>query len=251
MTQELFESAAEDLVDQPDPEKDWETEFVGEGKKFKDTKALAYSAAVKDAFIEQLKKETARLRGELSKQKTLDEVLTAIEQKSKTKAPEAEGTPAERPDGKVAPEDLDARIKEAAASVVKNLTKEQQAEKNVNFVMTSLEEAWGPEFRNRLEAEGKKLNLGRDFITMLARERPEALLALIGAKKAPATERNPTSPSGSVNTLALGTGSGTKEKALSYYTKLKKENPSLYNSPAVQNEMHSQALKLRAAFFDV
>jgi len=247
MTQDtLFETIDEDLVPQPDPEKDWEAELVGEGKKFKDSKALAYSAVVKDSFIERLQKENAKLRGELSQKKTLEDVLTAIESKSKQPEP---GTPSGEKGPDVSPQELEKLIEEKATKAALSLTKEEKARANVESVMTILEEAWGPDFRARLEVEARKYSLGKDFVTTLAREKPQALLALLGLKKDPQPEATPKAPTGTVNPSALPR-KGTTEKTYSYYAKMKKENPKLYNTPAIQNEMHQQALKLREAFFD-
>lgn len=251
MTDQLFEStsAADDLVAYPDKSKDWLTELVGEGKKFADEKALAYAKAQSDAFIEQLQKENARLRGELTGKKTLDDVLTAIEKKAKQ--PEVGTQPTESADGnKLTPEVLDEVLNKKLSAAVSNLKKESQAEANVNRVVSELTKTWGKDYAARLEQETKKLDLGKDFVTQLARERPEALLVLLGVK-GQEQSRTVQSPASTVNTQGMPTDKFSGEKTLAYYQKLKKENRAKYESPAIQNEMHAQALKLREAFFDV
>jgi hypothetical protein len=248
---DLFESnsAADDVVAYPDKSKDWLTELVGEGKKFADEKALAYAKAQSDAFIEQLQKENARLRGELTGSKTLEDVMTAIEKK-KAQLPDADTKPVEGTDGnKLTPEVLDEVLNKKLSAAVSGLKREQQAETNVNKVVAELKRIWGDEYPAKLEAETKKLDLGKDFVTQLARERPEALLVLLGVRNE--QPRSSPSPAGTVNTQGLPREKFNGEKTLSYYQKLKKENRSKYETPAIQNEMHAQALKLREAFFDV
>lgn len=250
MTDELFESnsAADDVVAYPDKSKDWLTELVGEGKKFADEKALAYAKAQSDAFIEQLQKENARLRGELTGKKTLEDVMTAIEKKSKQ--PEVDTKPTEGADGnKLTPEVLEEVLNKKLSAAVSNLKKESQAEANVGKVVSELKRVWGDEYPAKLEAETKKLDLGKDFVTQLARERPEALLVLLGVRNE--QPRSTPSPAGTVNTQGMPTSKFKGEKTLAYYAQMKKENRAKYETPAIQNEMHAQALKLREAFFDI
>jgi hypothetical protein len=243
---ELFKDAT-----LPDPTKDYFTELVGEGKKFKDEKALAFSKVMSDNHISNIESENARLRGELSKQVTLQDLLTEVQRV--TKSPEHSGAPPPPLEGtQLSPEELDKRmsalLEAKLPSVATQVEKQNRAKQNVQSVVDTLEKVWGKDYTQKLESEMKRLELGPDFIKTLAAERPKALLKLVGVEEK--SEGNPPVFSGTVSTSGLGS-SVTGEKTMSYYNKMKKDNKTLYDSPAIQLEKYNQALKLREKFFDI
>src|SRR4051794_16092193 len=95
-----------------DQNKDYFSELVGDGKKYKDSQAAGRAIVEKDAFIERLKAEAHGLRQELNTRLKLEEVVDRIS--SASKSPTSEQPPREPDNGQSAsqlsPEDVQALV---------------------------------------------------------------------------------------------------------------------------------------------
>lgn len=230
-----------------DPSKNYLEEYVGEGKKFKSAEDLAKAKAESDAFIEKLKSETAGLRQELNTRLKLEEAIDRLSSQAPSsehepKAPEQDqGQPA------IKPEDI---VKAVKDSLTADEKKAQRA-KNTSFVEEKLQEAFGPTFRRTIKEQAQRLGIGEEFARNLAAEQPNAFLKLFDVKAQP--EGNSTAqniPHSNVNSEALGFKPDAGIKRKSFYDNLKKKDPKSYWSVRVQNDMHKEAQKQGASFFD-
>lgn len=235
-----------------DPNKNYLEDYVGEGKKFKSAEDLAKGKAESDLFIERLQRENAEMRGELKTRITLEEAVQRISS-LEPRSPSNDGDPPRREgdDGTsvVTPDKLDALLDEA-------LSKREQAnqrQRNTEFVKTKLQETFGANFARELKERAAKLGVGEQFLNNLAAEQPGAFLKLfdIGTTKREADSTVFTPPRTSVNsdaqTFRPG-NDGVRHK--SYYDNIRKTDPTRYWTPAVQNEMHKEAIRQGPAFFD-
>jgi hypothetical protein len=242
---DLFDDTDETPV--IDPNKDYLSELVGEGKKYKDPAALARAVMEKESFIEKLKGETSGLRQELNTRLKLEEVVDRI---SKPQSPSSEAIQqATEQDGQPAinPEDIVQKVRD---SLTADQKKAQRA-KNLEYVESKLQEAFGPGFKRTMKQQAQKLGLGQDFSQNLAAEQPEAFLKLFDVKPQP--EVNSTAqdiPQSSFNSESLGFRPDTGVRRKSYYDNLKKADAKAYWSVSVQNQMHKDAQKQGEAFFD-
>lgn len=233
-----------------DPNKDYSSELVGEGKKYKDAAALARAVLEKDAFIEKLKGETSGLRQELNTRLKLEEVIDRLPKPAVAPSPSSEPQPrASEQD-----EDKSAITPEAIqAMVAKTLTEKEKAnqrETNMAFVERKLQEAFGPAFRRTVKEQAQKLGIGEEFAKSLAAEQPQAFLKLFDVKPQPESNSTAQTPPHSSIGDAFGFRPDTGVKRRSHYEAIRKKSPAEYWSVRVQNEMHREAQKQGESFFD-
>lgn len=236
-----------------DPNHDWLSEYVGEGKKFKDVTDLAKGKAFSDLHIARLEKEAAELRAELQTRIKLEEFMDRMNstntQGASGQATQTAGTgtndgtatnPALSPDEieKVVEQKLQA--KEAALRTQQNLamTKEK------------LYEAFGENFAAELEARVNALGLSKELVNSLAKTEPKALFAMLGITNQQKSQQDlfASAPRSTVNSAGLGMAAPA-EKTFKDYEKLRRQNPAQYWSTQVQAEIHRQAQKLGERFY--
>lgn len=253
MTTQEFNLFAEDLgnIDPPaDPTKNYLEELVGDGKKFKTAEELARGKAEADAFIERLKKEQEALRNELNTKLTLEQYIDkmAATGTTNTQTPnEPNGNQGEHLQG-LKPEDverlIDQRVSQRETERIQN--------ENLRTVKDTLSQQLGPDFTTKLKSIGQNIGMTEEDMTNMARTRPKALLALVGAQNSqPQSQRQNTlftAPTGNQGFRSEGQPVDRTQK---YYDNLKKSNPSEYWSPSIQNQLHKDAIRLGDKFFDV
>lgn len=206
-------------------------QLVGEGKKFKDTEALARGKMEADTYIETLKKELAAKEAELAKQNHAAELLEEL-RRSKAKEPtpdDDDGVPQNRDNTKSDKGDVD--FKALVKEVLSEQDTEQRVAKNVALVNETLTKMWGDKAQDQLKAKAAELGVSMDFLKSTAGTSADAFFRLIGEKaKVDALKFE----SSSVRTESLPSSG---EKTWEYYQKLRKENPQLYRSNKIQQEI--------------
>lgn len=235
---------------QLDPNKDYSTELVGEGKKFKDIAALAFGKMNSDVHTARLEKELKELREDLAKRVTLEEVLTKINQNKQAEPKVDNQDTNAKPAPGLSKEELDKLILDAVSKKVIETETEKQAKAAFEQVSKSLEGVWGPGWKERLDQKRQELGLGREFMTQLAGSQPKAFLSLVGVDAPKSPSASPFDVS-TVNTQALHNGTKSGVKTQKYYQEMRKSDPKRYHSKEIAVEMHDQAIKLGEAFFDV
>lgn len=230
-----------------DPNKDYFSDLVGDGKKYKDNAAAGRALVEKDAFIERLKAEAHGLRQELNTRLKLEEVIDRIS--STSKSPTSEQPPREPDNGQPASQLTPEDVQKLVTQTLTDDAKKAKRDRNLAVVEEKLQEAFGPTFRRTVKAQAAKLGLGEEFLKNLAAEQPTAFLKLMEVE---GREHSSVSapPAPSVNSAALGFRPSQGIKRKSYYDGIKKQDPRRYWSPSVQNEMHNEALKQGQSFFD-
>lgn len=232
-----------------DPTKDYLSEIVGEGKKYKTPADLAKGAVYKDAHIARLEAEAAqrnadveRLKTDLSARTRLEDLVDNIASGTSKTPSSTVTTPSEPVPSSQAqtPEQLEAQI-DALLSKREN---ERKANANRALVKEKLVEKLGPNFANKVREQGRVLGLGENFLNNLAAENPAAFFKLVGITDAPANRNNifSTPPPSDFNPDAGFTPTDTfQDKA--YFDKLRAEKGDrVYWSPEVQSRYHKNAL---------
>lgn len=239
-----------------DQQKQYLEELVGEGKKFKTPEDLARGKLESDNFIERLKNENAQLRSELDSRLAVESFVEKVQQTVQPQKQPTETPPINQslgqdnqsavtgtPEGtNVTPEKMQELVE---AAVSRRLT-EAQRDQNIASVEAVARRELGENYKSILTQKATELGLGPEFLSQIARENPKAFLNVMGLQKQTtqgnnATQNNNVVPnSQSMNRVtpdASNVSGG--EKTYSYYEKLRTDNPSLYFSPRVQNEMHN------------
>lgn len=217
-------------------------------EKYKDEKGVAKAIVEKDTFINRLQRENAEFRAKQVNEGNVAEIVDRL-LASRTPTPNPElGTPpgSQQSEQPQTPSGL------SIADVEKLLAqKEQQtvAQQNAAYVKTELEKLYGPNWAAEVKKRAKELGETTEYVEVLAQTKPTLMLKLFAPQ---AEGPKPTLFQSSVNTTAatLNANSNT-QRTMKYYQALRAKDPEGYKKPAVQNQMHKDALQLREAFFDV
>jgi hypothetical protein len=240
-----------------DPNKDYLSEYVGEGKKFKTTADLAKAKAYSDAFIERLQKEQAALRNELNTRIKVEELMDRMSTVNNTRSDaNTQSTQTGGENGQdgaanknLSPADIEKVVEERLYK------KEQEAriQNNTKLVIDQLKLSFGDNYIEEVDSRIKNLGISREFVNETAKREPKAVFVLLGLneQKTQATQNqgifgNPIRSN--VNTTSFGI-KDTGNKTFSDFEKIRKEEPSRYFTPAVQNEMHKLAMELGDRFY--
>lgn len=238
-----------------DPNKDYLTEYVGEGKKFKDPAELARAKAHSDAFIERLQRELSGIRSELTTRVKLEELMDRMSTNNTDRNVNNQSTQTPGENGQngtatknYSTEDIEQVIEQRLAAK----EQERRVTDNVSTVKSRLMAEFGDNYISELEARTKALGLTRDFVADIAKKEPRALFALLGIESVGSQAKTQndvfTPPRSSVNTAGFN-ATGTSEKKFNDFERIRKEDPSRYWSAPVQNELHRQAMKLGEKFY--
>ena len=236
----------EDIEDEPEviiPEDDPLKPFL---EKYKDPLGVAKSLVEKDRFIKQLQRENAETRADLASRVSVEEKVDRLLQGNLPPIIK----PLETPSGS---EDIGKSSSGLSLEDVEKLLdkKKQETVSEQNLLQTrrDLEKVYGPEWAKVVQAKAKEIGESVEFMTELAKSKPAVLLRLLGEK--PVTPSSGPSFQGQNTTSNVLSSGNTQQRTMSYYNKIKSQDIVKYNTPAVQNQMHKDALQLREAFFDV
>lgn len=239
-----------------DPNKDYLSEYVGEGKKFKDPAELAKAKAHSDVFIERLQREQAALRSELNTRVKLEELMDRMSTTNTDRNVINQGIqkPGENGQDGTASKNLSSDdIERVIEQRLQAKEQERVVSNNVQTVKSRLVSEFGDNYVSELEVRTKALGLTKEFVADIAKREPRALFALLGLDSAPGTPKSQTDvfsapPRSSVNSAGFG-ATGTQEKKFEDFEKIRKQDPTRYWSAQVQNELHKQAMKLGEKFY--
>lgn len=212
-------------------------ELVGEGKKYKTTADLVKAVQEKDSFIERIKEENKGMREDLERfQAELDKATNLEDVLDKMLASRSgEGNQSLSPDEvkKLVNTALDER--QTVESQQKNFESSQKAV--LDYLNGDIEKA-----RVFIAEKAVALGMSTKDLFEISKKSPSGFTQLIGIPAGKTSVHNTPSARSSEqvnNGTDRGPETGTKE----YYSKLRKENPSLYWSPKIQNQMVADASK--------
>ena len=237
-----------------DPNKNLLEELVGDGKKFKTPEELARGKAEADRFIQQLQGELAGLRTELSTRQTLEQLMDKMSaDKGTENTNQSHNQNSQVGDG----QNVKAFTEEDIARLVEErLSKAEQArihQSNLAHSKKALEESFGPDYVTHLKAKAQELGVSEEYLNNMAKETPKAFLKLVeadGAQRATAPSLFSPPPSQQLPSQSNRSFAPTGQRKQSWYEDLKRKNASEYWSPAIQNQMHKDAISLGETFFD-
>lgn len=210
--------------------------LVGDGKKFKTVEDLAKGKVESDRFIEQLQSELDGLRSDLATRARLEDLLDQIEPKQNTNSG---GNQAPRNDSTPAPD-----IEKLIENTLTRRERERTIAENILEAKTRLQEIYGSEYVQKLEARAQQLGMTPQELDELAAKSPKALLALVTPQ--PKGQGTYTPPASAIN-APLNSEGGVRNWA--YYQRIKAANATQYWSPKVQNQMHKDAIAQAEDFY--
>lgn len=251
MTDPLFSDQG-NAPDPVDETKDYASELIGEGKKYKDMSSAARALIEKDMFIERLKAEAAEARAALSGEKKMDEFfekLKSIQQTTGTASTQVT-TPGETATNQQTTNNNNpkALTAEEVQELLEKRDREKQETANLTLAVAKVKEAYGANYTAVMRQKAEDLGMSPEYLTNLAKSQPKAFLKLVEADSV--QSGRPVTPTSTVNTAAMA-GKKTGERNNEYYRALRKQiGDAEFFKPKVQNQLHSDMLRLRDAFFN-
>jgi hypothetical protein len=228
-------------------------DFIGEGKQWADTKILIKSKVEADKTIKRREAELAALRSELEKRLSVEEQVTRLAKQSPVK--EVASNPSDTNNSGEQNKNS-AQPSLTVEDVEKLLSKkEEEVRRKTNLQTTQqkLQELYGAEWQTIAIRRAKELGEPLEYFEELAQTRPSVLFNLLGAPKEPPQKIPSLFNERGINTTgqALSGPSNSGERTMSWYEELRKKDLKKYWTPAIQNQLHSDALKLGEKFFDL
>lgn len=239
---------------QIDPAKNYLTELVGEGLKYKTNEDMARAVMEKDLHIGLIESENKKVRDALTtrvKEEDLYDRIKGLLEKSPSNTqntiPDVNGTNNKAPDSNTGftPEQID----ELVNKKYQQLEQDRRAQTNLATVKEKLVEKFGTNYVSKLKEEADKLKMDEKALESIAQVNPSAFYRLVGIEgNAPGFSSLMSPPRSAVEgSFKPNTNNDRTE---SYYSELKKKDPVTYNSRAVQEQEYKDALRLGEAFFD-
>ena len=230
-----------------DPDKDYYTELVGEGKKFKDEKSLARSKVEADEFIKSLTKEMGELKQELNTRARLEDLLTKVVEPKVPPSNVENQTP--REENQLPASGLTAdQLEEVLNRKLNEREVKSNRERNVSAIKQELASKFGTGYVDVLKAKASELGVTSDWMNSLAADNPKALLKLVGADTVQARP-NDLFSAPPQNQVVTGFVPNTQDRTQSYYNDLKKRDPKTYWHKDTQVALHKDAMRLGERFF--
>lgn len=236
------ESLFDQTVSTPtiDESKDFLSELVGDGKKFKDVKDLAKGKAFSDAHIVSLEQTLDRLKAELQTRKTAEELIDKINQKRIN----PDSTPI--PDNRNLDDDTQTPLKSGQSRTnagaltpedVEKMFLEREARRrkddNLTLASQKLRDIHGDAAAGVLQAKAQELGLDTTYLKNMAQEAPNAFLALFSK---PASVQQDVFSAPPSSSFRPQTTNSLTEK-WSTFNEVKKANPRLYESAGFQKKI--------------
>lgn len=196
----------------------------------------------KDAFIETLKSEKAQVMTELRARTSLEEITERI-------ARQAQSDPTPDPQKVAAPpvEPKTVNISEQVLKILEEEKTKANRETNLEKSRSGLRERFGADYNLYLKKAASTLGVSEAFLANLASSSPDGLLKLIDSLPLKEGDLG-TPPPSSVDT-SKAFGQGVRKNA-AYYSELRKKDREKYFSAAVQAEMHNEAVRQGAKFYE-
>lgn len=245
----LFEQNSSSTPDPVDENKDYLTELVGEGKKFKTPQELARGKAEADAFIDRMKAEMQELRNELNAKLKLEELVNKLEnpqtqQKEPLNSNDGQQTREQEVPKGLSPTELEAFLE----SKLNEREANRIQQTNIDEVKKTLYQSFGNDYVRKLNDKAEELGVSKAFLDNLAKTQPKALYKLLDLAEGQTIKGDVKAPLSSVRVETFKPN--VLERTKTYYDELKRTDKSRYWSPAIQNQMHNDAIRLGERFFD-
>jgi len=235
-----------------DDDKNYFEELVGDNKKFKSPEDLAKAKVHSDLYISTLTKRLDEMREDYNKlheeykaKARLDEVVDQLNQR--LAASNSDDNTNTANEGNKANIDLN-QIESLISEKLQKLKASEQEEANFREVQNKLKETYGENYKAIVQREMEQLGLQESDVNELARKRPKVFMKTFGLDSAPKGDQFQPPPRSGVRSDSFSPN--TQKRTWTYYQKMKRENPRLYNDPKTIVQMHNDAIALGDAFED-
>lgn len=230
-------------VDDPiDEDKDYFNELVGEGKKYKDTQAVAKAIVHKDGHIKRVETENAELREQLQQArstKRMEEMLDQLASLQKETTPSNVDTPSREP------EKVNTLSEQDVEKILDRKEQLRQRQANADVVVDRLTKVYGASFPDHVATQARNLGMSVQQLDELAQMNPQAFFKLMDLPQGKEQARETAPPRSTSGFAPTAT-----RKNWWYYEEMRKNDKKRYDTIAVQNEMMNEAIRQERSFYD-
>lgn len=219
-------------------------ELVGEGKRYRTPADLAKAKLEADEHIKRIERENkeardlvVELEARAAKAKRIDDAIAEVASSRRTDTATTvavdEQVIDQRIEARERQKELARNLDEAENTLIKSTGDDEEAARKV------------------LVARAKELGTTPKELLKTASTNPRMFYELMGLKKE-ASSANAGRPDGDVNTITAattGTPDNPTEGTAAWYSKLRRENASMYLSPKIQAKMVRDAERLGQDFY--
>lgn len=218
-------------------------DLVGEDKKYKSPDDVAKAYAHAEGHIRNLERDLAALRAEKDVANNPNPTPQNPDP-GQVNTPTPPVEPRSDPNPRVDENDFRSRIREE----VKALNEQSKAADNIETVASKLVQIYGDTAKasEAVRRRAQELGVSVEWLRDSSARSPSAFYATMGITTEGPTSRTTPAPHSEVNTNAQY---GGKPKNFDYYDNIRKEDPKLYFSAAMQREMQSQAKAQGSDFY--
>lgn len=209
-------------------------DLVGENKKFKTVEDLAKGKLEADRYIEELKAKLSEVETRISNEDYAKKLLEQIENRHQS---EGNSDPIEPSKPGINSEDLEKLVKQH----VSQFESERSVQENLNTCDEILVKAYGDKASETLRQRAEQLGVSMDDLKELAGKSPAAFSRLV-------IDNNSTGFR-TENKFNMSSQTSREVRNYAFYKKMRQDNPTLYNSPAIKKEMIEQRMKLGEDFY--
>lgn len=235
-----------------DENKDYLSELVGEGKKFRDNQALAkakYHADVtiaeRNRSLKELREDYLQLKQDVESRAQIKDLLDRMsktDNQTETRETNLNANTDNKPDA------FDpTKIDELVSKKFQEIETTRKRQDNLSQVDKRLRERYGANAATLLKQKTEELGLSKEFVQDLAERSPSAFYATMGLNEQP-SEQFQTPPRNVQRTDSFAPS--VPKRTWSYYQNLRKSQPSVYHSQQTQIQMDRDHQELGKAFED-
>lgn len=232
-----------------DESKNYLTELVGEGKKFKTPEDMAKGKYLADQQIEIMKRRMDEMREDFLKAqeelKTRASIEEMLDRAATRNQDNRDNTEMREMDKKplLDPNELESLFDKKLSMYEKQKT----AEANRVEVESKLKERYGNNYKSVLAKQAEELNISGDELTYMAERNPKLFFKTFELDRQNNESFDAPIRGTTRNTFTPNTG---EKRTWSYYKKMRKDNPTEYYSGKVQNQIIKDMQELGDAFQD-
>lgn len=247
MAESLFDQNNTDEI-QFEEGRDYLSEQVGEGRKYKDNQELAKGNIHANHTINILKTRMDQLRSDFMKERETSLAQTSLQElNAKLEALQASltATPPANQDEKlgIKPEEFSSLFSQNLALA----KEEEKSEANYRMVKNRLAEQFGKNSPAVLQDKSNKLGLSPQFVENLARTSPDAFFNTFEMNQVQNDNNFQAPPRSSMRTDFTP---NVAKRTYSYYESLRQKDPNAYYDPKIANQMMDDAFRYGEAFYD-
>lgn len=235
-----------------DENKDYFTDLVGEGKKFKTEQDLAKSKVRSDLYIQDIlrqKDELSDAYADLKKQydarASIEEVMDQIDSRyqSRELPKKADIQPHQNPS--IDYDKLSEQFENWSSQREQRKTEDQNLNESKRMLKEHLGENYLQVVRDRID----EMQLSQDDVNFFARRNPKTLARVLGLEQQQQPQNLFQSPPQNQRRND-NFKPAVQKRTWSYYQALKKENPRIMLDPKIAVQMHNDHIEQGSGFED-